>query len=173
MLDSGYRDDLASLLMHGYSDPRLEMDSEAPTTRSVLARMDAQKAAEERAPYEAMKNLAITAMGPMTAGAAAANNYRNVGTAVRRHVAQERKEGNMSMSPSALGIYGGVFGSLGPLAYILTANSPWQSWAGVAGAAGAGATALAAKMGLNEHALSTARILRHLNRTDPIDKTLY
>jgi hypothetical protein len=157
-----------------YADPRLNSDSEAPTTRSVLARMDAQQAAEQRKPYEAMKNLAVTMMGPFTAGAAAANNYRNVGKAIQRHVAQERKEGNWQMAPVPLSIYGGVFGSLGPLAYTLAANSPgWQSWAGAAGAAGAGATALAAKMGLHEHSLSTARILRHLNRTDPVGRTLY
>ncbi len=160
-------DDLASLLMHGYNNPDLNPETWADETAgtSDLSRiMHAQKTAKDREAQEALTRLFTTAAIPMAAAHSASGNLPK---AIGRHVAQERKEGNPMMGPIGLplglGIYGG--GAALGVHEALTGN-PW-------GAAGLFLNT-AALAGLSKnHITSTARILEHLNRTEPKTHTLY
>lgn len=140
---------------------------EVYSTADVLSLMAARQAEKEREPYEALTRLFTTAMVPMAATHAASGNLPK---AISRHIAQEVKNGNPNATP---------FTSPFLASYLVAATpAAHRALAAIHEAAQLGPAALRAapdvKTGfMAGHALSTARMLEHLNRTEPTTTTLY
>ncbi len=158
---------LADLYGQNYTDPRLGSDSADFDTRNILGAMANQKAASDREPYEALTRLLTTWGMPVAAAAHRAISGSNLPKAISRHIAQEYKDGNESLTP---------FTSPFLAAYLMAKTPAAGRW-GVAynDALSRGAYAEAASVPKppGSHAYSTARMLEHLNRTEPKTWTLY
>lgn len=120
--------------------------------------------AQGREGQDALARLLMTAIAPMAALHRASGNLPK---AISRHIAQERKEGNPFFGP--LGLVGvGAYGGGIPMAIneLAATGNPWPAIMMGTGALTTGALS-------KNHFTSTARILEHLNRTEPKTKTVY
>ncbi len=137
----------------------------APTdTSNVLGAMDAQRVAKQRELAQSFTNIATTAAVPYAMLHRAAGNLPK---AWELHRAQEIKEGNPFLGPIGYPLNAGV--QAGGLGFALN-DLAAHGWS----------TALPELIGplvtasmMTPHIKSTARILEHLNRTEPKTTTIY